>query len=134
MTTKAHDIATIEAFVVRERRERYLTLLSSQRGRAKLRQVLPHFQHLDCQYAQLVSASDHSPSCVAALLRREGAPATCYLLSEDSELDGCVMNLDEALEAVVGRGMGTFVSCVPGELAYFEGETAAERYLLKRAV
>lgn len=42
------------------------------------------------------------------------------------------MPLDEALRAVVGRGMGAFVSCVPGRLAYFESEEPGSRYLLHR--
>jgi hypothetical protein len=27
---------------------------------------------------------------------------------------------------------GTFLSCIPGQLAYFEGEEAGERYILAR--
>jgi len=31
-------------------------------------------------------------------------------------------------DMVVGGGMGTFLSCVPGRLAYFEGEESFDRY------
>ena len=130
MTDKAHDVATIEAFVVESRRKRCLTLVASERGRAKLRHMLAHFQHLDPRYAQLLSPTDQER--IGDILRREGAPATCYVLSEDTELDGRVMDLDVALGEIVGRGMGTFISCIPGRLAYFEGEEPGERYLLMR--
>jgi hypothetical protein len=40
--------------------------------------------------------------------------------------------LHEVLEAVVGRFQGTFVSCIPGRLAYFEGERENDRYILER--
>jgi hypothetical protein len=42
------------------------------------------------------------------------------------------MTLDVALDAVVGRGMGAFLSCIPGRLAFFEAEGPGERYILDR--
>ena len=38
----------------------------------------------------------------------------------------------EALEKIVGLRMGAFISCIPGVLAYFEGEETNERYILER--
>ena len=32
------------------------------------------------------------------------------------------MKLTDALEATVGSGFGTFISCLPGELGFFEDE------------
>jgi hypothetical protein len=46
----------------------------------------------------------------------------CYVLSERREIDGRTMPLAAALAAVVGRGMGTVLSCIPGRLAYHESE------------
>jgi hypothetical protein len=54
-------------------------------------------------------------------------------LAEDAALDGRELALGDALSRVVGRGMGAFVSCVPGQLGYFEGEGPHERWLLSRA-
>jgi hypothetical protein len=45
---------------------------------------------------------------------------------------GREMDLLEALEDTVGGGMGTIISCVPGELAYFESEEQGERYICHR--
>jgi hypothetical protein len=39
--------------------------------------------------------------------------------------------LNEALESTVGSGEGTVLSCVPGQLAYFESEDR-ERVILQR--
>jgi hypothetical protein len=88
---------------------------------------------LDSRFARLIPPSTHTLLDLARLLRSRGAPATCVLLAEDAALDGTELPLDDALEAVVGRGMGAFISCLPGRLAYFEGEEAADRYLLERA-
>jgi len=42
------------------------------------------------------------------------------------------MDLLEALDAVIGSGQGTFVSCIAGKLAYFESEDLGERYICHR--
>src|SRR5947209_446384 len=101
-----HAAALIDAFVLRSRHERYLALLRSARGRAKLRGALAHFGDLDPRYATRLSGAQDARA-VAALLAARGAPATCYALSEDSALDDRDLPLEEALAAVVGRGMGT---------------------------
>jgi hypothetical protein len=40
------------------------------------------------------------------------------------------MELAEAIEAVMGVGWGTVVSCVPGRLCLFEGEYIDEERLV----
>ena len=132
MAETLHAAALIRAFVARERQERLLALLGSERGRTKLRAGLAHFAGLDPRHALPLSGADQSPGAIARGLRDRGAPATCVLLAEDATLDGRELGLDEALQRVVGRGMGAFVSCVPGRLAYFEGEGPHERYILER--
>lgn len=44
------------------------------------------------------------------------------------------LNLNEALDGMIGKGCGSFVCCIPGELAYFEGESKCERYLCNRVL
>jgi hypothetical protein len=41
--------------------------------------------------------------------------------------------LDKALGDVVGTLSGTVVSCIPGCLAYFEGEALGRRFILYAA-
>jgi hypothetical protein len=43
------------------------------------------------------------------------------------------MSLDIALKQIVGYEFGTIVNCVPGKLAYFEGEGPKHRFILERA-
>jgi hypothetical protein len=54
-------------------------------------------------------------------------------MSASSDLDGQEVDLRAALEDVVGYNDGTFISCIPGRLAYFEGEGPNERYVLERS-
>lgn len=62
---------------------------------------------------------------IEQLLKSKGAGTTCWATSEDANLDGKELELNAALEAVVGRGMGTILSFIPGRLAYYEGEDKA---------
>lgn len=68
---------------------------------------------------------------VYQLLRSKGAGETCWAISEDSAIDGRELELRIALEKIMGSGMGTILSCIPGKLALFEGED--ETLLLERA-
>ena len=126
------ELALLGPFVEPAHRARLAGLLASPRGRAKFRTRLAHFGHLDPRWLVAVPPRDSHPAGVEAHLRAWGAPARCYVVSEDPGLDGRVLPLRAALEAVVGRGSAAFVSCVPGELAYFEDEEPWERYLLVR--
>jgi hypothetical protein len=54
------------------------------------------------------------------------------VLSDHPELHSTEVDLDDALTRIVGFGYGTLISCLPGRLAYFEGEEMRERYLLER--
>lgn len=139
----AEEETLVRAFIVRERRARYLDKLSSPKARQEF--MGRHFHHmmdLDPRFARrldprrpLVGFEKRRDAHVAwifDLLRNAGASDRCYVISASSELDGQEANLREALDAVVGWYDGTFISCVPGKLAYFEGEELNERYILQR--
>lgn len=127
-----HEEALIRAFVRPERRARLLGLLGSPKGRVKLRASLAHFDDLDLRFAKVVSPTKHAAQDIEVTLRSKGAPETCHVVSESAALDGRDMPLASALVEIVGRGMGAFVSCVPGKLGYFESEDRGERYILER--
>jgi hypothetical protein len=46
------------------------------------------------------------------------------------EIDGRELDLKMIIEKLIGSGTGTLLSCLPGKLAYFDGED--ERLLLAR--
>ena len=126
--------AAIRAFAAPRRAGRYLALLlGSTRGRARLRATLAHGFELDLRYATRIRGADSAAAAVAARLRTLGAPSKCVCLSENPDLDGLELPLEEAVAATVGHGMGTLISCVPGVLCYYEAEDEGERYVLHRA-
>jgi len=129
-----HEEPLVRAFIDRAKREQYLSRLASRKTRRKF--ILKHFAHmrdLDQRYAHRLEPRDAHPETIYAELRRRGAPDDCYVLSSRSSLDGQELPLHDALDDVVGSSDGTFVSCVPGKLAYFEGEEPNERYILERS-
>ena len=123
-----HEEAIVRAFIIPEKRDRYLTLLGKKKRRPKVLDALNHFRDLDQRYC----ISLHSSTDVVAALRDRGAPEKCYLISAIRELDGREMSLSEAIETIEIEGWGTLVSCVPGRLAYYYGEHGEERTILER--
>ena len=119
-----------EAFIIPQRKDRYLTLIERKGGRDKWRHQLGHFPHWDNRFIRLVESGD--ATTVLRQLRNLGAPETCYVFSEWSQIDGKQMLLAEALSACLGYGMGTVLSCIPSRLAFYEAEGPAERFVLQR--
>lgn len=128
-----HLEALIDAFVVAERRERYRFLVRTPKRRGELRNRLAHWRDFDARRAvALPRDAQASATAVAQFLEMRGAPSSCYVLSEWGEYDGRVMPLADATGAIVGRGMGTVLSCIPGRLAYYESEDGG-RYVFVAA-
>lgn len=118
-------------FLVGEWRARFRESLAPAKRRDTLRSQLPHVTHLDSRFATPVP--EQRAGELGMQLREKGAGEHCYLLSEDPDLDGRELPLDEALAAIVDGGSrhATFVSCLPGRLAYFQGAEPGERFVLE---
>jgi hypothetical protein len=127
-----HERGIVLSFIIPVRQDRYLEMLAKPKRRSDITASLAHFKHLDMRYAVQIPPRQQHAADIFQLLRLRGAPETCYALSEDSELDRREIPLSEALKGVVGCGMGTFLSCLPGRLAYFEDEDG--RWILERRV
>jgi hypothetical protein len=124
----------VRAFIVPAKRAQYVSRLGLPKARQKF--INSHFFHmhdLDTRFAERIAPRDQNAAAIYAMLRKRGAPETCYVMSGSSDLDGEVADLRDALVRVVDEGHdGTFVSCIPGRLAYFDGEEPGERYILAR--
>jgi hypothetical protein len=127
-----HEEQFARAFIVPEKRARYLSLLESERGRTKLVDGFNHCRDLDPRFAKLIPSHQQSAQSIETILRRKGAPDTCHVMSDLSAIDGREMSLSEALLETVGSDAGTLISCIAGKLAYFELEGFDGRYILER--
>jgi len=124
-----HEQALVRAFIIPKRQERYLELLAKPKRRYDATCEFAHFKHLDMRFAVPIPPSQQSSSGISRILRSKGAGDFCHVVSEYSGIDGKEMSLEEALEEIVGRSMGTFLSCIEGRLAYFEDED--QRWILE---
>jgi hypothetical protein len=125
--------ATVRAFIQKSKQERCIQFLANPKHRHKFTSELAHFKWLDDRFAHPISPSTaHTAKEIASLLRAKGAGTTVHIISEDSDIDGKEMGLEEAIGQVCGSGMGTFVSCLPGKLGYFEDEEMHSGRLLER--
>lgn len=128
------ETAALTAFIDKNKRDRYLGFLENPKRRDKLRDLLAHGTegHLDAACKKSILPKDQNIEGILSILTARGAPQSCHVISADSRIDGRERPLLEALEAAVGYGMGTLISCVPGRLGYFEGEGNNARFLLEK--
>src|SRR5262249_32303187 len=128
----AHEELFAKHFIVKQKQQRYLELFNSQKGRLRAITQLDHCQDLDERNASPIPAGQQTAERICHALLAKGAAEQCYVISTNAEIDASEMRLEEALEVSVGYGFGTFLSCLPGKLGYFESGDAGERYILER--
>ena len=85
-----HERELVGASFAPEVRPRYLSLLSTLKGRKKF---VSRFAHLIDPEVQTTDAIEDD-------LKRRGAPASSYVVSENPRVDGRQMALRDALEAI----------------------------------
>jgi hypothetical protein len=119
-------------FFIPTKRERYAEMIGHPKKRPKFLLELAHLNSLDQRYVLPMPPKKLFPEHIAAILTQKGAPQTCWVTSENHDLDGREMPLLEALKEVVGCQMGAFLTCIPGKLAYYEGEAMCDRWILER--
>lgn len=135
MATSDHE-RLICLLLAKTHRARYRQQLAKGAGKARDKFVdgLSHNLEVDNRFARKVRSSTDTEQWILDELRRHGAPEACYVISTNPDLDGRSMPLAEALGEVHAMQQGTLISCIPGQLAYYEGEDAHERYVLHRRV
>lgn len=123
--------ALVKAFIPAHRQERFLEIIAKPKKRTKLLAGLSHFKALNPQFMIAIPSNQQNPSALEKLLTAKGAGRMCYVMSENSNLDGREVALATALKETVGAQLGTLISCVPGRLGYFEDEDG--RCILERS-
>lgn len=122
--------ALITAFVKLNKRDRYREMLSNPRLRRKFIDGLAHFRDFDPKFRVPIPSNSLFVENIAVELRKRHSPDIVFAISENPSLDQKELPLAEALKEVVGLGMGTVLSCIPGRLAFVETED--ERFILER--
>jgi hypothetical protein len=125
-----NEDSLIAAFVKRSKRQRYREILSNARLRHEFTNQLAHFADFDPKYRVSIPSNRLFVDNIAAELQKRHSPNVVFAISEDPAIDQKELPLLEALKQIVGRGMGTVLSCIPGCLAFVETED--ERFILER--
>jgi hypothetical protein len=126
------EIEIVTGFVLRSKRERYAGFLGSAKGRRKFIDSLYHFNDFDPDVVVEVSSGSATREGVRKELQRRGAGPSCYIISTNANLDRTTSRLSDAVNQVFAVVEGTTISCVPGRLAYYEGEPPKNRFILHR--
>lgn len=134
---KVQEKRIVKRFFTKRIQDRVIFELSSEKKRVEALNRLCHDydKTLIPEYMIEIPTSNSDYQEIATLLKKQGAPNECYVISWNEEIDGKKLSLNEALKKVVGYGMPSIVSCIEGSLAYFEAERevgSPPRFLLKR--
>ncbi|KTR58661.1 hypothetical protein RSA42_14655 [Exiguobacterium indicum] len=134
---KEQERVFVQSFFVKCVQERVLHELFTPKKRDMALQRLDHryLSMLKNDYLIEIKPPNSWQDDTYDLLKQYGAPDTCYCLSENELISGKTLPLREALEHVIGFKFASIISCIPGELAYFEAEQSfgpPPRYLLKK--
>jgi hypothetical protein len=127
-----HEAVFVRAFVIAAKQQRFVELLANPKRRRHVLETLYHLKDVDPRFMVKIPPAEQTAERIVALLRARGAPEQCYVISTDEYLDGKTATLCDAIARIIGVGHGTLLSCVPGQLGYFEGEDAGARYVLER--
>ena len=117
-----HETAFVQSFIVRERRERYLSKLSSRKHRRSFLDRLNHQFHRDWDGRFIVRESRPWPSDIDR----------CFIIADEGEYDGKLVTSAEAADVVSSAYFGIVVSFVPGKLACYKDESPSEVIWLER--
>lgn len=123
----------IQTFVVRDKRDRYRGFVVGRRRKEFLRQ-LHHFADFDVRWITPLPRGIQTSEALISELRRRGAPLECYVASDNADLDGFTGRLEDVITRVYANVEGTLVCCIPGRLAYYEGEAPHWRFILDRQI
>jgi hypothetical protein len=121
---------TLRAFVVGERRQRLISVLRTKKRASEVGYALSHRPMWDPRFVIPIAPGEQHAEAIEQLLRASGAPLACRVLG--GRLDGEEFELDAALRDIVGFSAGCLVICIPGRLAYHEGEERNDRVILRR--
>ena len=120
----------IKRFVIKDKRDRFLSFISNNKNRGKFTFELAHFKDLDFRLFEEVKGDERK--MIKDKVKVLPKLTDCYLISEDKELDGKRLSVDDALRDTIGLGMGTIVVFGDAEIIFYEGEGPSNRWISKR--
>ena len=125
------DIETkvIKRFIIDKKQDRYLSFIQKDKTRRKFAKELAHFSS---QLKDFEEIKGNEWKVIEDTVANLGNPTDCYVISEDNQIDGRRMKIDEALTKTIGNGMGTLIVFGDANQVYYEGEGPSDRWISKK--
>ena len=125
------EIKVIKKFVDKAKQDRYIQFISSSKNRHKFINDLSHFNFF--QWDKFEPVKGIEEQVILQALKENGvADKTCYVISENADIDAKTLEIKKAISDTVGYGMGTILVFGDADIIYFESETINTRYISKR--
>lgn len=118
------EIQLIKKFFKKEKHERYIGFVSSEKNRKKLIEQLSHLKDLKSELFKEVTGFNLS------LISSQLLFPSCYVISEDESVDGTVVSL-EKINQITDSGYAMILIFGECNQVYFEGEPPNNRYISK---
>lgn len=124
------EIKVIKKFVDKLKQDRYIQFISAPKNRQKFIADLSHFNFLQWDKFDKVNG-DETEIIMTTLKKRKVLDTTCYVISENKEIDTKILDIKSAISETVGFGMGTILVFGNADIIYYECETMNTRYISK---
>ena len=116
----------IENYIVKSKRGRYLNFIKKPKTRKKFTDELAHFSS---QLDNFEEIKTNEWEVINEKLKRIKSTQDCYVISENSKIDGKRMKINNALTETIGMGMGTLIVFGNADLVFYEGEGPSDRWI-----
>jgi hypothetical protein len=125
------EIKVIRKFVEKAKQHRYIQFVSSTKNRSKFIKDLPHFNFFNWDLFDAVKGNEEQ-IILKALQRNGVAYKTCYVISENANIDAKTLDTKVAISETVGSGMGAILVFGDADMIYFESEEMNGRFISKK--
>lgn len=124
------EIEVIKKFVDKTKKDRYIQFISTAKNRHKFINDLSHFNFLNWDKFDKV-VSNEEQTIFTTLQKNKLVDKTCYVISENKNIDTKTLDIKQAISETVGYGMGTILVFGNADIIYYESETINTRYISK---
>jgi len=119
------EALVIKRFFQKDKVIRFIGFIQKESLRRKFIATLAHSKDLDFSKFRKVDRNEEAIILEAAAKLKVD---TCYVISENSSIDGRTKAIKEALQKTIGYGMGTLLVFGSAEMIYYEGEEINDRW------
>ena len=119
----------INRFIVKGKRERFLSFIKRESTRQKFIKDLSHINFLENDLFDEVGANEHE--IIKNRIAKIGDLKNCYIISENTRIDTKRLDIELAMAETIGADMGTILVFGDADIVYVEAEGFKNRWISK---